>query len=133
MKTLVVNLRKEPYDVYIGRAGKGQGGYFGNPFRVPHGVPRHRILDILVEYREWFLERVEREPVFRARVLALRGKRLGCFCKPGPCHGDVIAKWIDEQPVHGFDADEDGGEAGRLLGVDENEPNPFGWDAGDRP
>jgi hypothetical protein len=23
-------------------------------------------------------------------VLALRGKRLGCLCKPAPCHGDII-------------------------------------------
>lgn len=27
MKTTVVNLYKHPYDVYIGRAGKGQDGY----------------------------------------------------------------------------------------------------------
>ena len=32
--TRVVNIRKEAYDVYIGRAGKGQDGYFGNPFRL---------------------------------------------------------------------------------------------------
>ncbi len=32
--TRVVNIRKKAYDVYIGRAGKGQDGYFGNPFRL---------------------------------------------------------------------------------------------------
>ena len=35
--TRVVNIRKEAYDVYIGRAGKGQDGYFGNPFRLKQG------------------------------------------------------------------------------------------------
>jgi hypothetical protein len=34
MQTVVVNLNKEPFDVYIGRAGRGQDGYFGNPFRM---------------------------------------------------------------------------------------------------
>jgi hypothetical protein len=25
----------------------------------------------------------------------LRGKTLGCFCKPHPCHGDIIAAYLD--------------------------------------
>lgn len=38
--TRAVNLRHEPYDVYIGRAGHGQGGYFGNPFPLPRRAAR---------------------------------------------------------------------------------------------
>ena len=38
--TRVVNIRKEAYDVYIGRAGKGQDGYFGNPFRLKQDMDR---------------------------------------------------------------------------------------------
>ena len=37
MDTTVVNLFKNKYDVYIGRAGKGQDGYFGNPFPLKPG------------------------------------------------------------------------------------------------
>lgn len=33
-RTRVVNIRKETCDVYIGRAGYGKDGYFGNPFRL---------------------------------------------------------------------------------------------------
>ena len=85
--TVVVNLHREPYDIYIGRAGRGHDGYFGNPFpRAP---------DALERYREYFARRVK-ETEFRRRVLALRGKRLGCFCKPGPCHGDVIVEWLEK-------------------------------------
>lgn len=40
--TRVVNIRKEAYDVYIGRAGKGQDGYFGNPFRLKQDMDRGR-------------------------------------------------------------------------------------------
>lgn len=76
------------YDVYIGRAGHGEDGYFGNPFRGLDAVP---------QFKSWFLNRVATDAVYRSRVLALMGKRLGCFCYPKqPCHGDVIARWVDE-------------------------------------
>jgi hypothetical protein len=94
-RTRVVNLRLEPYDVYIGRPGHGRDGYFGNPFRLRPGLERDVVL---ATYRAWFLRRVELDPKFRRRVLALRGKTLGCFCKPAACHGDVIAEWVDTQP-----------------------------------
>lgn len=94
MKTTVVNLRRSHYDVYIGRAGKGQSGCFGNPYSLrDHG---HQAMALFESY---FQKRVEEDPEFRRRVLELRGKRLGCFCKPGPCHGDVIKRWLDgEEP-----------------------------------
>jgi len=94
VRTLVVNLRRGPYDVYIGRAGKGLDGYFGNPFRLSPGDDRAVVLD---RYRVWFLERIRTDGEFQRKVLALRGKRLGCFCKPAACHGDVIASWVDAQ------------------------------------
>lgn len=94
MSTTVVNLRREKFDVYIGRAGKGQDGYFGNPF--PLRDPNSRA-EVLARYREWFHMRLRIDPDFKSRVLALRGKRLGCFCKPAACHGDVIAEWVDSE------------------------------------
>ncbi len=94
-ETRVVNLRREPFDVYIGRAGRGQDGYFGNPFRRED--PR-----CLEKFEDYFRERVDRDPEFNRRVSELRGLTLGCFCKPGKCHGDILAAWADssgaEQP-----------------------------------
>ena len=92
--TLVVNLRHHPYDIYIGRTGHGQDGYFGNPFRAP---PYSRE-EAIERFRTYFLRRIETDSSFRSRVLELRGKRLGCFCKPKACHGDVIAQWLVAQP-----------------------------------
>ena len=37
--TRVVNLYKEPYDVYIGRAGKGREGPLGNPVAIGMQCP----------------------------------------------------------------------------------------------
>ena len=90
-RTRVVNLRKDRYDVYIGRAGRGQDGYFGNPFPLgeqPRGATIER-------YRGYFLNRLRTDEQFARRIRELKGKTLGCFCKPHPCHGDVIAEYLD--------------------------------------
>ena len=93
MQTAAVNIYKEQFDVYIGRAGRGQDGYFGNPFRMGNGTSRE---DAVQKFQKYFAERIEKDSEFRRRVLALKGKRLGCFCKPKACHGDVIADWLNK-------------------------------------
>lgn len=46
-------------------------------------------------YREYFLKRLRVDPEFAVRVEELRGKRLGCFCKPKACHGDIIVEYLE--------------------------------------
>ncbi|WP_370795099.1 DUF4326 domain-containing protein [Bacteroides stercorirosoris] len=91
-KTKVVNIRKESCDVYIGRAGHGQDGYFGNPFRLEATMARGGTLD---RYRKYFYHRLSTDEEFRRRIGELQGKTLGCFCKPNPCHGDIIKEYLD--------------------------------------
>jgi hypothetical protein len=93
MQTVVVNIYKEQFDVYIGRAGRGQDGYFGNPFRIGCGMSRE---DAVQRFQRYFIDRIEKDSEFKWRVLAVKGKRLGCFCKPKACHGDVIADWLNK-------------------------------------
>jgi hypothetical protein len=90
--TRVVNIRHERCDVYIGRAGHGSDGYFGNPFRLEAGEPRGATIE---RYRKWFHERLETNHEFKRRIRELKDKTLGCFCKPAPCHGDVIGEYLD--------------------------------------
>ena len=92
MNTKVVNLKKEKYDVYIGRAGHGQDGYFGNPFVLSAGQSRGASID---KYRAHFYDRLKTDTEFRIKIHELKGKTLGCFCKPNPCHGDVIAEYLN--------------------------------------
>jgi len=92
MKTKVVNIRYEEHDVYIGRAGRGQDGYFGNPFVLQAGESRGSSIET---YREYFYDRLKTDTEFRERIHGLKGKTLGCFCKPYPCHGDIIAEYLD--------------------------------------
>lgn len=89
--TTVVNLRTAKYDVYIGRAGKGQDGYFGNQFPIG---PMTRG-EVINEFRKTFYLRLQCDPEFKRRVHELKGKVLGCFCKPQACHGDVIAEYLN--------------------------------------
>jgi hypothetical protein len=91
MKTRVVNRRRERFDVYIGRPSP-----FGNPFsHMPGTLAKFRVAtreEAITKFREWFL--AQPALVERARR-ELKGKVLGCWCKPASCHGDVIAEIID--------------------------------------
>ncbi len=91
-KTRVVNLNKEPYDVYIGRAGKGKSGLFGNPYRQGS---REQIIEL---FRKYFYKRLKEDREFAMRVRRLKGKRLGCFCPPKSCHGDVYVEYLNDLP-----------------------------------
>ena len=92
MKTKIVNLYKEPYDIYIGRSGKGKDGYFGNPFSLERNSNAGSTLE---KYKTYFYEKIAIDNGFKKRIEELRGKTLGCFCKPKPCHGDIIKEYLD--------------------------------------
>jgi hypothetical protein len=97
METTVVNFKKEPCDVKICRLPDNSipdapnPGCFGNPFHVD-AYGRKKCIAM---YEHYFHKRIHDEPEFRKAVLSLRGKRLGCFCKPLDCHGDIIKEWLD--------------------------------------
>lgn len=84
-ETTVINLRVEAYDIYIGR-----GSIWGNPFTHKKGTKAEKLVksraEAIAYYRNYLLSR----PDLIERIEELRGKRLGCYCKPCDCHGDVI-------------------------------------------
>jgi hypothetical protein len=92
-RTRVVHCRHEPYDVYIGRLTSWE-----NPFTI--GVHGGRAA-VIARYEEWILN----QPDLLARLHELRGMRLGCWCSPKPCHGDVLAR-LAEQPRSEVNRDE---------------------------
>ena len=83
-KCKVVNLRKEKYDVYIGRGSK-----WGNKFVIGKDGDR---AEVVRKYREWIFDNKE----LLSSLHELKGKVLGCFCKPLACHGDVLAELVNE-------------------------------------
>lgn len=86
--TRVVNRDKgEEFDIYIGRRTP-----WGNPFMVGQDGTRAEVIE---KFRGYFHQDVLQDPTKRQMLVSLRGKRLGCHCKPMPCHGDVIAEYLN--------------------------------------
>ncbi len=80
----VVHCKRESFDVYIGRPSK-----WGNPFRMNTEDERLAVID---RYRHYLHTR----PDLLAALDELRGKTLGCWCKPKPCHGDVLVQLANQ-------------------------------------
>ena len=96
--TKVVHCKKEPYEVYIGRPSK-----WGNPFTHLDTSTRAQIK---VATREEAVARYEdyirNKPELLADLHELKGKVLGCWCKPKSCHGDILVKLIKELEIWGM-------------------------------
>ena len=93
LETRVVNLYKEPYDTYIGRPRKGEESIWHNPFIVGKDGERGECVKL---YEPYIREKLERGEIPLKELKKLKGKRLGCFCKPQDCHGDVLVKLVKE-------------------------------------
>lgn len=91
-ETTVVHNLHDDFDVYIGRAVPEHGlaaSKWGNPFVMADesDAERERALDA---YREW----VASQSDLMASLEELRGRRLGCWCAPKRCHGDVLVELL---------------------------------------
>jgi len=83
-QTRVVHFRN-PFDVYIGRPGP-----WGNPFIIGKHGDRTEVIE---RYKAWFA--AQPQAWKRKLLVELKGERLGCYCAPLPCHGDIIANYCD--------------------------------------
>lgn len=90
--TRLVNIRRvKKYDVYIGRGGDS---IWGNPFSHEKDSLATWIVasreEAIARYEEWIIQ----QPHLMSRLPMLKGKTLGCWCHPLPCHGNVLLKLI---------------------------------------
>lgn len=81
----VVHCKKEPFDIYIGR-----GSVWGNPFYIGKDGTREEVISKYEAYIMSHLELIKRLP-------ELKGKILGCWCKPKACHGDILVRMIEDE------------------------------------
>lgn len=93
--TTVVRIRRQggvvvqDCDVYIGRP-ISRGGWdlpaskWANPFPVVKCGTAEEAVRRFEEY-------IKTKPELLSSLHELKGKVLGCWCKLGPCHGDVLA------------------------------------------
>ncbi len=76
----VVHCKRQRYDVLIDRTTK-----WGNPFRIGRDGTREECVE---KYERW----LPTQPHLMAALHELRGKVLGCWCAPEPCHGDPLVR-----------------------------------------
>lgn len=88
---MVVNKRNL---VYCGR-----GSIFGNPFKIGRDGTREEVIE---KFKDYFFKKLTTDSNFRKEVHKLKGKILVCFCKPLPCHADIIEKYLNKGLL-GFD------------------------------
>lgn len=87
-KTKIVS-NKEYHDIYIGR-----GSAWGNPYEIGKDGTQEEVLE---KFRKWFYKRLQK-PRYSKAAKKLRGKVLGCTCKPiENCHGYVIVDYLDKE------------------------------------
>ena len=75
---MVVHCKRASFDVYIGRPSK-----WGNPFTIGvHGTRK----EVIAKYERYLKD----SPELIKALPELKGKVLGCWCYPKPCHGDLL-------------------------------------------
>lgn len=83
MSNTVVHCKREKFDVLIDRRTK-----WGNPFKIG---PDGRREDVLDKYIYWIYAPGQ-TALREAAKRELKGKILGCWCRPQACHGDILSE-----------------------------------------
>lgn len=93
----------DPENVYIGRKESvfidgerfpKEDSLWSNPYKVTRGMPPRTSCR---KYEEYIISRIANERDFIKKLIALKGKNLGCWCKEKGdemCHGDVLLKLL---------------------------------------
>ncbi len=108
----VANIRKQGYNcledwmendnnVYIGRAGvvfvngirfPKVSSEFSNPYKIGKDGDREQVIQ---KYKDYIIEKINKSPELKDKLISLDGKNLGCWCHPEKCHGDILLEIID--------------------------------------
>lgn len=95
----VINRYKEPEDIYIGR-----GSPLGNPYPIGDNTTREQVIE---KYKDYLMDQISKGNQSIINALnniktqsAYKEVKLGCFCKPKSCHGDVIKDYLEQSPIN---------------------------------
>lgn len=88
-------------NAYIGRSGivfvnkerfPKKNSEFANPFKLGKDGTREEIIN---KYEIYIKNKLNNDPELIEKLLELKGKNLGCWCHPEPCHGDILLQLIE--------------------------------------
>ena len=98
----------DPTHIYVGRRnGDYPHSIWANPFKMDtkrtvhnkDGTASSEVTikrdgsreEVIQKYKEWIVT----QPTLVSQIPDLKGKRLGCWCHPSPCHADVLKELAD--------------------------------------
>ena len=83
-KTEYSNKKSTSSYEYIGRNSE-----WGNPYSILEGDDREEVIrKYEYDFERGYINQKD-------KIYNLAGKRLGCFCKPAKCHGDILAAYLN--------------------------------------
>ena len=94
--TRVININTDPNFHSYKRSSAyeyiGRGSYWGNPHSM---FEKGESRDEVIRKYKYDFDYDKFPNKSKNEVFKLAGKRLGCFCKPELCHGDVLADYLN--------------------------------------
>jgi len=95
---------KDSNNIYIGRGFvlvidgirfPTENSIWSNPYKIDESKKITRD-DVIAKYRTYIIQKIENDSALKDKLLQLKGKTLGCWCKPDGCHGDILIELIDK-------------------------------------
>lgn len=92
----------DPNNIYIGRGGvvfidkqrfPKLSSNFANPFKIGKDGSREEVIE---KYRNYITTKIKNDVLLKEELLTLKGKNLGCWCAPEPCHGNVLVELLND-------------------------------------
>lgn len=92
----------DPNNVYIGRKGivfiegkrfPEQESIWANPYKIGKDGDRNEVLQ---KYYQYILNKLNSGQIAVEELHKLKGKQLGCWCKPELCHGDILVEILKQ-------------------------------------
>ena len=83
---------QDPNHVYIGRRNIYVNGTFDSKWKNPFSVKKYGRDECIRKYEQYIMN----NPKLLNDLDELKGKILGCWCYPEPCHGNVLINLINK-------------------------------------
>ena len=88
---------KEPGNVYIGRKTRCMpASKWGNPYIIDSENPITSRIKVVKLFEKYLATNKE----LRDCISELKDKKLGCWCAPELCHGEILHRLAGNRPIY---------------------------------
>lgn len=88
-------------NIYIGRRGvvfinknrfPEKSSNFANPYKIGKDGTREEVLE---KYKKYIIDKINNNPELMRELNSMKGKKLGCWCFPERCRGNILLELIE--------------------------------------